>query len=479
MMVEKLNTKGEIWLSRINLIYFFAITFLAFYFGKERVIFCDGANALYDMFTQKTLYYGSNRIATVINYILPYFTTNFGFSLKITVYALILNYTILPIFVFAFLRYKQQSIKYELSFLVTFTFFNWQTYYYPIHDYWTGFYLFFILYRLIDDTPFFLNKKLIDKIIIFLIIFILLSHINTIISLFFLFFYLVSDRKITNVVFIKYCLLLIGCFLFKILFLHAGYENGFLSLSNLNPTVLATIPQSILFKTFFQSLFNTNFNFLILLIFFYTIAVVEKKNRLLFAFSLILFTTAFILFIVFKDYEYTVYAEGQFKSTTIVLSIIAVSIFLSNYKENRLFNFAIFLNYLFSILVLINGGNGFAEHYQFISKSCKEFKKNVFLTSKKNICPLEFIVLPKHSLIINQLENNSNTCIFANVNNDELVAILTGDIIKDNSVKPKTCFTFPESITYLDADSMQFDIAKLNLIFRKQCVGHYKRIKQE
>lgn len=477
MQIQKTN--NIIWLSRINLFYFLAIIFLAFFFGKERVIFCDGANALYDMYTQKTLYYGSNRIATVINYLLPYFTTNLGLSLKTTVYALVINYTILPVLVFVFLRYKQSSIKYELSFLFAFTFFNWQTYYYPIHDYWTGFYLFFVLYRLIDDTDVFLNKKLINKLIAFLVVFILFSHINTIVSLFFLFFYLVVDKKISNISFLKYCALLAGCFIFKILFLHAGYENGFLSVDNLKPQVLLSIPDSDLLSTFIQTLLRTNLNFLFLLVSFYIIIIIRKETRILFAFTFILFIAAFILFVLFKDYQYTVYAEGQFKSTTIVLAVIAINVYYSIHKESKLLVIAIILNYIFSIVVLINGGKLFAQHYNFINDTCKKFNRNIYFTSKQNICPLEFIVLPKHSLIINQIENNRNTCVFANVNNDEMVTLLTDNILKDNITNPRSCFTFPNKITYLDADSMHLDLAQFNMIFKTKCTGHYKRIKQK
>jgi hypothetical protein len=178
------------------------------------------------------------------------------------------------------------------------------------------------------------------------------------------------------------------------------------------------------------------------------------------------------------DGVYTVYAEGQFKSTTIVLAIIITNILFDLYSKKIQLAILVVLNYIFSSLVLWNGGLLFKSHYQYVSSACKMFKKDVYLVSKKDICPLELIVLPRHSIIINQLENNSKNCLFGNINNEPLVDTLVNKMRQENQINPVNYFTFSDSITYLNADSMNFDMSKLNLIFQGTCMGHLNRIKQ-
>lgn len=460
-----------------NLLYFIAIILIALVFGKERAIFVDGSNALYDIIADKKVYFGSNRIATFFNYILPLLATYLGMSLKAIVYSLAINYLLLPIATFAFLRYKQTSLQYEIAFLFTFTFFNWQTYYYPIHDYWSGFYILFILYRIVDDRSFVIKNRILHLFwIMLLTMIILFSHISMIVSVFFLTGYLFLTKRIDLKSTIVYTGFLTFIFLFKTFFFKAGYETGFLKLENFKPDNLIQALHADLATTLLPTFLQTNLNFTLLVIGFFILGIFKRDWIKVSLFALFMIAAFFIALVLFKDYEYSIYAEGQIKTITIVLPMIFIDL-LFQHGKNKLLPTVITFSYIFSFFILLNGGNLMAAHYNFVSNTCKQFNKTVyFISDREDLCPLEFIVLPRHSIIINQIENNSNTCLFANVNNTPIVDTLNKVTIYENIHDPKQYFSFPKEIQYVNADSIGFDLSKLNHIFVNGCKGHYNRV---
>ncbi len=475
-----MDNKNIRYIKLVNLLYFIIIILIAIFFGKERAIFVDGSNALYDIATKKILYYGENRISTTINYVFPLIATYLGCSLKTIVYSLAANYLVLPIAVFIFLRYKQVSIKYELTFLFTFSFLNFQTYFYPIHDYWTGFYLFFALYRIIDDDSLTLKPKTKQFLIFFFIVAIFFSHINTVLSLGFLFIYLFIDKRLDKTQFFRLCGFIVLIFLSKVFFFKSGYEGGFINSDNFKLSFLLDLKNSLVLKGFGPTLLTFNLNFLLLLVGFYILALIKKKFKLIAVFTFILLAVLFIIAYMFREFEYNVYTEGHFKSTMMVLSIIFINLFYDLFKEKIVVHIPIILAYTFSTVILIMGGNTFAKHYNFINETVQQFDKNVYLSDEiPEMCPLELVVLPRHSLIINTIENKKKNCLFGIINDEVFVHNIYGVWFKDNKESPPSHFTFSEEIAYLDADSVGIDMRQFNLIHTKNCIGHLKAIKQE
>lgn len=454
----------------INLIYFLFILLIGLYFGKERAIFCDGSNALYDIIADNKLYYANGRFGTIINYILPWIANQFHASLKTIVYLLSINYLILPIITFLFLRYKQKDIKYEIAFLIGFSIINWQTFFYPIHDYWTGFYLFYLLYPVIDKK----NTKTSSYIIVLvLIIIIVLCHLNTLVALFFGIIFLYLNQNINKKSLVFYmCFITIG-FLTKQYFFADGYETDFLQISQFSKEHLWLYLSSDFFRTLPQTFISTNINFTILFIATIAVLLFKKKYKLLVFVTGSFILTILLLSFLFRDYPYTVYLEGQLKSTTMFFGIVFSCILFSTVNNT---NISLLIgNCIFSVFLLINGGNIFKNHYNYVNETCKKFTTNTYLYTSKDICPLEFIVLPRHSIIINQLENNKNNFLIANNINKKYKFIdIYFEQLKEKN--KSSVFKFDDNIQYINADSMQIDIAQLNLVFKGNCEGHLNRI---
>lgn len=465
MQIQKTN--NIIWLSRINLFYFLAIILLAFFFGKERVIFCDGSMALYDIVNIKGIYFGENRITTAFNYILPFLAKTFQLPLKFIVYSLVLNYVILPVIVFILLRYKRSNIKYELAFLIAFSIFNFQTYYYPIHEYWTGFYLIFILYRVLDDVSFIKDDSLRKKCAFTLILLIFFSHINTIISILFLLMYLLYEKKITFKDGVLYALFIPCIFFVKMIFLVSGYEhNVFADVFNYNG--INEVQSIIIFADLFKTLITTNINFLLISIFIFWICINNRKWKVFSVFFIELFLSFIIIFIFFREFNYNVYTEGYFKSTNIIAPIIFVNLLLQYFKNNTIL-FLVITNFIYSIVVLYNGGTYFEKQYKFVRDCSNRFNTNVYFTTQKDICPIELLVISRQSFIINQIENNKKSCIFVNTGKSIFVNNVFNKIINENKHNPNKYFHFDNEIRFLDADSMGIPIDSFTVIYKGNC----------
>ncbi len=468
---------SEIWLKRINTIYFFSILFLATYFGKERAIFCDSSMQLFDMATTHLPAVNVNMSTTFINYVLPYFAILLGLPLKLIVYLMVINYLILPIAVFLFLRYKENSIKYELCFLVAFSIFNAQTFYYPIHDYWTGFYLLFVLYRMMDDGEFSKNIKSKISIVFLLIILIIFTHLSLVISIGFLFLYLFSTKKISfkQISALYFYILLI--LFFKILFINSGYQNNVIDITKFDFKDLIYFYNTNTFKGLIPTLLTVNINFTISIALF-ILFIFFKKNKLdVLVFFLILLVSLIVVYFLFADFGYNVYTEGYFKSLTIVAVIIFVNNALSIFKNRYFIILPLVLNYIFSFYVINRAGIVFEKQYNFINRSCKQFNETVYLKSERDICPLEGLSVSRQSIIINQIENNKSECIFSNIRSEKFVDNLNNKWIRENTTNPTKYFTFNSEIKYLDADSMQYPIDSLSVIFQNiKCDNMIKRL---
>jgi len=469
----------DLILKRINTIYFLAIIFLGIYFGKERAIFCDSSMQLFDMARTMTPSVNINMATTVVNFVLPYLAIIIGLPLKIVVYLLVLNYLLIPILVFFFLRYKQQSVKYEMSFLIAFSIFNWQTFYYPIHDYWTGFYLLFVLYRVVDDASLSIKLKLKNRLVFVLIILIIFTHLSMLISLGFLLLYLLFEKAISLKTIVKYYSFMMIVLVIKILFINSGYQNSVIDINSFSWQNISQVLTSKTIKEFLPTLFTTNLNFTLLAIFSGILFFFRKNKLSLLLLNIVFISSVFIIHFLFGSFGYSVYSEGYFKSTNIVIGIIFANVLIEVLTKKILINLILSINFIFSVCVLFQGGLVFEKQYKFINESCKKFNRNVYLTSNKEICPLECLAVSRQSLIINQLENDNNAVIFSNIRNEHFVENLNVRWIEENKTKPVRYFNFSDDITYLDADSMQFPIDSLSILFRdNKCDDLLKRLDQ-
>lgn len=469
--------QNSMLLKRINTLYFIAIVFIGIYFGKERAVFCDSAMQLFGMATSRTPSVNINMSTTVINFVLPYIATLLGLSLKTIVWSLAVNYLLLPVFVFLFLRYKQSSLKYEIAFLVTFSIFNCQTFYYPIHDYWTGFYLLFILYRIMDDSTLGINETTKSRFVYLLVVLIIFTHLSMVISIGFLFLYLFLEKTVTFKNIIQLYSFIVLVLLIKILFINSGYQNNVIDIHSFQQLSFHNIISAKSIAEFFPSLYSTNLNFTLLFVASVILYIRAKqflKGLLMFV---ILVSSVLVIYLLFGRFGYSVYTEGYFKSLNIVTGILITDSLFANLKKTTAISFAVSVVYTASVGILYNGGLVFKKQYDFVKNSCKKFNQTVYLKSNRDICPLEYLAVSRQSLIINQIENNKANCIFTLVRNEYYVSFLNNKWIEENKNKPVEHFIFDKGIKYLDADSMQYPIDSLSVIFGSNtCDDFIKRL---
>lgn len=465
-------------LKTVNTLYFIAIMILAIYFGKERAVFCDSSMQLFDMARTKNISVDVSMLTSAVNYIFPYVAILLGAPIKVVVYLLAFNYLLLPILVFIFLKYKQQGVKYELIFIVSFSIFNWQTFYYPIHEYWTGYFLLFCLYRILDDSQFSLNKNKVLLFVYLLILAIVFTHLTVVISLFILYLFLYVSSNVNKTILYRLLIFTFLILIVKIFIFNNMYQNSVLESGDFSFSSVINFWKSKTISEFLSTLFVSNLNFFILLLISFLYLYYNNKMYLL-CLAVFIVIPVFVVNLFFKNFGYNVYTEGHFKSLNIVPCIFIGNILLELISKYRLLIGVVVVNCIFSVCVLISGGKIFEKQYDFINRSCRMFNSTAYLTSNKDICPLECLTVSRQSLIINQIENNSNNCIFSNIGNEEFVNNLNSLWINSNLSNPVASFVFNKSIRYYDADSMQFPIDSFSIIFKTHtCDDLLKRLDQ-
>ncbi|MCB0508328.1 MAG: hypothetical protein KDD21_08525 [Bacteroidetes bacterium] len=443
----------------VNLLYFCAILVIGIVYCKERALFADCSPALYEFIDKHIPYFGLNRISPFINYIFPCLLSLFDVPISVIIYSFGLNYLLLPILVYVFLRYKQTSIKYEVLFLVSFAFFNTYTFFYSLHDYWTGFYLFFVLIRLIDDVYF---KTLKRKIIYILLLNILIlnAHSSLLFPLFsfYLFYYIFGENKDKQILKYAGSVLVLYALLNVLLPMH--YDKVILASDIFDKQIF----HSIMFVSFIKSWQGINLFYCIAIIFTVAILLYKKKFTLT-GFFIFIVVASFALFLLyFQQFEYTIYSEGQLKAVATLVPIIIVFCLFRFLNKKYVLMFAV-VCYSFSVFNLLKGANLVRTQYNAIKHTLTLFDSNVYLTSSKENCPLECISIAQQSYFINQLEFNRNFCIFSNINDNKFVQTLNQHWIEQNKTQTNKLLKFPDEIKYLNADSLGVDITKMFAIY--------------
>lgn len=433
------------------------------FFCKYRALFADCSPALYVFIDTHIPYFGLNRYSTFINYIFPCFLSLFDVPISVIIYSFGINYLLLPIIVFVFLKYKQKSIKYEMLFLVSFAFFNTYTFYYSLHDYWTGFYLFFILIRLVDDTIFDALKYK-NHLVVLLNLLIINSHSSMLFPLFTFYIFYFLFKKNSNRTPVFYAVSVVVLYAIYNIVFSMNYDKLILSGGSDFFYELINLPNSVMFTSFMDTFSSIN-SFYLLSILLTILILTFKRRFILLLFFIFYVFVSFLLFIFyFKDFEYTIYSEGQLKAVTTLIPIIIVFIFYEYVSKKLVLLFCV-VCYIFSSYMLFKGSDVVTSQYSNIKQLLSKFDSNVFLTSQKPNCPLESISISRQSFFINKLEYNKPYCIFSNIGDNNFVNIVIGHWIKDNIKQTNPHLKFPNDIKYLNADSLGVNITDMYAIY--------------
>lgn len=465
--------KNTITIKTLNLIYFIIILFFGIIFWKERALFADCSPALYVFIDSHIPYFGLNRYSTFINYILPCFLSLFNLPINIIVFSFALNYLLVPILVFVFLRYKQTTIKYEVLFLISFAFFNTYTFYYSLHDYWIGFYLFFILIRIVDDNVFEHIKYRVWWILI-LNLLILNAHTSMLFPLFsfYVFMYFYYNKENKNMLF--YAILTLALYFVLNMLFSMSYDKEIVS-DNISSISIDLLSRPMI-ASFLQTILNINFFYLIAILLIIGVLIFNKKFGLLFLFISISVTSFLLFFIFFGDFQYTIYSEGQLKAVSTIIPIMIVLVLYRFMNKKVIFVFCTCC-YIFSTIALYKGSFVVSKQYNNIKAMLQKFDSNVYLNSNKDLCPLECISLSRQSLFINRLEFDKNYCIFSNIGNNNFVNILNKSWIDENKKQTNPLLKFPDEIKYIDADSAGIDLSTMFAIYpNHNCNTMIKRL---
>jgi hypothetical protein len=458
-----INKKQILSIKLINNVYFIYIIFIGILFCKHRALFADCSPALYVFIDKHIPYFGLNRYSTFINYIFPCFLSLFKIPIKYIIYSFGLNYLLLPILVFLFLNYKKTTEKYNVIFLISFTFFNTYTFYYSLHDYWTGFYLFFILIRLIDDD-YFKKLKYKNLFVLFFNILILNSHSSMLFPLFvfFIFLYFFYNRE--NRVYLYYATsIIIIYFALNILF-SMSYDKAILTDDMNFLSLLFNLPKSVMYFSFLKTFRISNSLYIFSIL--YTLIFLLLKRDWISSFLFLTITLmSFLLFLLyFKDFNYNIYTEGQLKAVSTIIPIMIIFLLYKYFCNRHIFIFSIFI-YIFSMYNLYNGSFVVINQYDNIKMMLTKFDSNVYLTSNSDACPLECVSISKQSYFINRLEFDKNYCIFSNINNNFFVNNLNQDWINENASQENQLIKIPNNIYYVNADSLGIKIESMFAIY--------------
>jgi len=406
-------------ISLINLFYFLGLMIIAVFFGEERVLFRDGSVAIEMMVNDGILPVVDNRYPAAFNHLFTYIASFLNFDLGTLIHISSINYILLPVIVFIALRYKQNgNLKYELVFLTALTIFNTHTYFYPIHDYWFGFYLFFFFYRALDEDQFFKSRTryyVVNGLLLTIIVF---SHLNTVFSVFIILFYLFHNNRIDKSKFYGLFMVLIANVLIKLLFFSTSYESF----------VLSPEMGHFTFPEFFQTrtvgelgstLINKNLNFLLLIV---LIALYSIKSKNITGISFVIFEFVISILVIntlFPHHGYAIYTEGYFKSLNIIVAVVFVNMMLTYRLNPLVFIFILLLNFSFSIRNLLNSGSMFATRYEAIKEISGNLQSNTLFNSEQDVCPYLFIPFFTESKIINLIENDKEYYFSAIVRDDD------------------------------------------------------------
>lgn len=434
------------YLKIYNSLFFIVYVILFLYFGKISTILFDGSHSIFKIYTLKEFLFYENRYPTIINYILPVLCSKLNLSFSIIFWATIINYALLPIGTFVYLRYITKNEQHVTIFLVAQCFFSFNIFFIPSHDALTGYYLIFILFSLLDKQPNISNSKYFHVIFI-LSCTIALSHLSQTLTIFLLLFYFFLKRK-ANLSLLYSFIATITTIIIKLLFITSSAEAQTLEGFDSILSEFKCIYTNITFIAFFKSLFKFKFNYITISVFLYVLYKLYQQKKYLLStiiVSYFLFLIIFIsiFFLHFRGYNF--YTEMQYKSLAILIAILFIkeTINLQNKKLNKIFFSIIYLFFIFQIYWI---GQSYLFYYDSVKNLVSKGKNNVLLVypGKLNHSD-EQTFLPLESFVINMYENND--CHFIGMRDDANINKI--GFFPENASR-QTCFN--DSIVILDAN---------------------------
>lgn len=437
-----------------KLIILFLITlyiFINLLFGKERVLLFDGSYALFHTLENCFSCFSHGRISILLVFIFNYILSTFKLPLNIIVGIQVMNY-LLPIFILLSInKIYKKHIDFKILFVFIFSCvtFSTNTFYYPFHDYWTGFYLFFIFIWSIKYDKIFLSS--------FLVILITNTHITMYLPIYFYLLYYILIIKYINKS-VKYSfiiLLMLSCIKFLSIILLDSYDNSMIKSIQINLHTINFIESSI-FKSFLDTLFSYNLPFFIFFtIFIIYLIYINKYFEILFLLIYIIISLILISIFHYND-TYHTYSEGFFKGLLFVLSI---PIFHYINKENKtIILFSSYMYIIISIYIIYNNHTRYTDRYNKINELCKianAKQSNVLFTTNKGICPLQQINLPYESYFINSIQNNCSNTVSLKVKEYNINEKIYCDFLKNKSLINK--------LIIIDADLLFSNIEDISV----------------
>lgn len=391
---------GSISIKAINTFFFLGLIFLFFFYGVERSILYDGSSATLYVFLGDSFFYSENRFFTIITCILPILVNKIYHNIHWIVWAYAISYCILPVFNFVFFRCIVKEEKYLFLFLLSQCAFFLHGFFVASHDVIVVSYLIFIFYYFITNQDKYRASYIIVFILLFFIIF---GHISHCISICLILGYLLLSSRLQPKNLALWILTIIFFLSIKLFFFKGTYETDYLiDLKASNYAILNPV-----LKGFYYSLFTYNLSYLVLLG--ATLFILLKKKKYVLAIYLVVtnITVVFFLGFIFGDTKgFHFYNEPHFKSIFILISIIFVEE-IWNQKLNKIYEKAIGLMFVFTLLTIAITGNSYKKYYNYLSYTTAQIKQNTVYISKDPLFNEIYLFLPLESTIVNLLEHNS------------------------------------------------------------------------
>jgi len=388
----------------INSVYFILLNILSIYFGKYRCVFFDGADWIYEIIAHKNNYFPHFRFAVAINGILPWIVCHFTTSMNYIVWSFIINYMLIPVLLFLYLRYFIKDEKLVLLFLISTSLFYTTTFFHPNHDIFCGYFYIIILYSILQNREKF--KRYFSALCITLIFLIAFTNIIQLLSFMLILIYLKIRTEKSDKFNLLFASAIVFAFLKTVVF-SSGYEKGVMSNVLDFKSRFSAIFTSSLFSSYLDSLFNINiaatFVFLITIY-----AVIKAKQPILILLviseflGIVLFTSFF-----FGYYPYCFGTEGYIKTASVLISIVFIDYYIlrDSYAANKR-TMAVAIIYTTTFFFIIINGINYKRYYTNINNIARTLNQNTVFISDSIYKGEHFYILPRESAIINLLENN-------------------------------------------------------------------------
>lgn len=389
----------------INNFFIFLLTILAIYYGRERCLFFDGADRLYEAIVYKKIFFGHSRFPTMLNGIIPWIISYISNSPIYILWGYIINYAFTPLIFFFIFRFFFKDEYLVTFFIVGLILFYTILIFHPNHDVLFSYYYTILLYSFLKKVHY--STKYYSYWVFFLSLLFSFSHQSqvptTIILLLYLKYYQKSEYPLVKVFSIFFATIAIKIFLFS-----NSYEIGIYSRITDATHQIKMLIYSPLIKTYFQSFYTVNLVVtLVLLVTSYILIKSKKIELIIFIVLNFIFTLLFITFF-FNEYPYNFCTEGYLKGSTLLLSIVFLDYFIFNSMITPLIrNTVMMICYILTIIIILLNGINYKIYHNNIEKMSENIKNNTIYVSQPAKDIEQYFILHRQSALINLIENRN------------------------------------------------------------------------